>query len=778
MPPMSTSLPFYRSGLVMLAGILSLSLCRPALAGPPADPPAEARRLLEKGTMHHRKGQMAEAVGLLSSALERTPPDQPEAFRIRRLLADAHEQRGYFRTAFDTLRAGLPLPASLGPAASAAYLSELGDLHLSMGDIRESLSTLKRARSLAITSGDAGVLAAVLNNQGNALALGGKRDAALAVYEEGKARLQGVPGERAARTRVHLLLNLARHHLADPDPTPARPALVSAMADLQSLEGDHGTGTALISAGILFREIGRRSGSAAPDDISLAFSAFQRALEIGRAIDHPGISAAAAGRLGKMYADAGRLPAAMALTREAIFLAGEGRFPEERYRWQWQLGRLHDAQGNPEAAMAFLSRAVETLTPIRGELMKDRRRRGEIFDEEIRPVYLDLARLLVTAAEGLPRGADREAKLEAAREAMETLKSAELEDFFQDPCVTARTRQGQRLDRTPDGAAILYPIVFADRISLLLTLPDGMRLATTPVDANRLDRAVRRFRGLLQSPGTGRRYRFYARRLYDWLIRPIAGDLREAGIRTLVVAPDGVLRLIPFAALHDGERFLSQHFGMATVPGLTLTAAGEGGAVDARPLLAGLSEARQGFRPLPAVPGELYAIQSLLGGKVLLDTDYTMENLKTAFSRTDYSLIHLATHGEFGGSSEETFLLTSEGRLTMDRLERFIDLGRFRDTPVELLTLSACQTALGDVRSALGLGGVAVKAGARSALATLWSVDDEATSLTVRTFYEAFGRPATDKAGALQRAQARLIQDETFAHPAYWAPFLLIGNWR
>jgi CHAT domain-containing protein len=155
-----------------------------------------------------------------------------------------------------------------------------------------------------------------------------------------------------------------------------------------------------------------------------------------------------------------------------------------------------------------------------------------------------------------------------------------------------------------------------------------------------------------------------------------------------------------------------------------------------------------------------------------------MENLKTAFSRTDYSLIHLATHGEFGGSSEETFLLTSEGRLTMDRLERFIDLGRFRDTPVELLTLSACQTALGDVRSALGLGGVAVKAGARSALATLWSVDDEATSLTVRTFYEAFGRPATDKAGALQRAQARLIQDETFAHPAYWAPFLLIGNWR
>jgi CHAT domain-containing protein len=410
--------------------------------------------------------------------------------------------------------------------------------------------------------------------------------------------------------------------------------------------------------------------------------------------------------------------------------------------------------------------------------MRDRRRRGEIFNERIRPVYLDLARLLVTAAEDLPMGADRTAKLDAAREAMETLKSAELEDFFQDPCVTAQARQGQRLDRSPDGAAVLYPIVFGDRTSLLLTLPDGMRLATTPVDANRLDRAVRRFRGLLQSPGTGRRYRFYSRRLYDWLIRPVAGDLQEAGIRTLVVAPDGVLRLIPFAALHDGEGFLSRRFGVVTVPGLDLTAAGEERAADPRPLLAGLSEARQGFKPLPAVPRELNAIQSLLGGKVLLNADYTIDNLKAAFSRTDHNLIHLATHGEFGGSSEKTFLLTSDGRLTMDRLERFIDLGRFRDTPVELLTLSACQTALGDVRSALGLGGIAVKAGARSALATLWSVDDEATSLAVRSFYEAFKQPATEKADALQQAQNRLIQDETFAHPAYWAPFLLIGNWR
>lgn len=182
--------------------------------------------------------------------------------------------------------------------------------------------------------------------------------------------------------------------------------------------------------------------------------------------------------------------------------------------------------------------------------------------------------------------------------------------------------------------------------------------------------------------------------------------------------------------------------------------------------------------PLPAVPEELRSIQSLMGGRVLLNGDYTLDNLKEAFQGTDYAVVHLATHGEFGGGSDATFLLTAEGRLTMDRLERFIHLGRFRENPVELLTLSACQTALGDARSALGLAGVAVKAGARSAVATLWSVDDEATSLAVQAFYKALRERTAEKAQALQQAQARLLADATFHHPAYWAPFLLIGNWR
>ncbi len=137
----------------------------------------------------------------------------------------------------------------------------------------------------------------------------------------------------------------------------------------------------------------------------------------------------------------------------------------------------------------------------------------------------------------------------------------------------------------------------------------------------------------------------------------------------------------------------------------------------------------------------------------------------------------MATHGVFGGTPEESFLLNYDSRLTMNGLEKLISFSRFREKPVELLTLSACQTALGNERAALGLAGVAVKAGVRSAIATLWHVDDEATSLAIREFYRQIREPGISKAQALQNTQKKLIEQRRYWHPLYWGPFLLIGNW-
>ena len=113
----------------------------------------------------------------------------------------------------------------------------------------------------------------------------------------------------------------------------------------------------------------------------------------------------------------------------------------------------------------------------------------------------------------------------------------------------------------------------------------------------------------------------------------------------------------------------------------------------------------------------------------------------------------------------------------MNTLEYLMSLGKYRNHQVDLLTLSACQTALGNERAALGLAGVAVKAGVRSAVATLWNVDDEATSLAIRELYRQLRKDGMSKAKALQNAQKMLLSQRKYWHPLYWAPFLLIGNW-
>jgi CHAT domain-containing protein len=222
---------------------------------------------------------------------------------------------------------------------------------------------------------------------------------------------------------------------------------------------------------------------------------------------------------------------------------------------------------------------------------------------------------------------------------------------------------------------------------------------------------------------------------------------------------------------------LIQRYAVATTPGLTLT--------DPRPLKrqrmkalsVGLSESVQDYPALPSVTEELEAIKELYGGTVLLNEDFNTSRVEQELKEEPFSLVHIASHGQFGSDARKSFLLTFDDKLTMDRLDQFIGVFRFRDEPLGLLTLSACETAAGDDRAALGLAGVAIKAGARSALATLWFINDQASSELVTEFYRQLQIPSASKAAALQRAQLKMLQEGVYDHPAYWAPFLLLNNW-
>jgi CHAT domain-containing protein len=194
-------------------------------------------------------------------------------------------------------------------------------------------------------------------------------------------------------------------------------------------------------------------------------------------------------------------------------------------------------------------------------------------------------------------------------------------------------------------------------------------------------------------------------------------------------------------------------------------------------LAVGLTEAAQGFPALPGVSTELQALQKLYPVNLLVNQDFVFSNLERELHDEQLSIVHIASHGQFEGEVEKSFLLTFDGKLTMERLDQFVGLFKFRDTPLEMLTLSGCETAAGDDQAALGLAGIAIKAGARSALATLWRVNDPAASLLTVEFYRQLQEPTASRASALQRAQLHLLENPRYQHPGYWAPFLLLNNW-
>lgn len=242
----------------------------------------------------------------------------------------------------------------------------------------------------------------------------------------------------------------------------------------------------------------------------------------------------------------------------------------------------------------------------------------------------------------------------------------------------------------------------------------------------------------------------------------------------------GALRGVPMAALWDRHerRFLVERFPVATSPGLSLTSprALRRGAVEM--LGAGIFDGIGRFSPLPAVEGEMASVGASFPSVLLLNEKFRKQSFEQAVSGQAFDIVHVASHGEFDRDPSKSFLLTWDGRMSMEEFAQIVSRTRFRDErPLELLTLSACQTALGDDRAALGIAGAAARSGARSVVATLWSVNDEASARLMKRFYAELAKPGLSRAEALRRAQRELIEDPAHAHPVYWSAFLLISSW-
>lgn len=747
---------------------------------------AQPAQLISGGEVFSRKGDFEQAILAWNKALSLLNPNTESGIYLDTVihLADAYQSVGYHLKGLTTLRKALPIAEKNNDGRrSALFFSTLADIHLALGNENQAIEYTQKSLDEARSAKDPRTLATVLINAGNTLVVIDDYEGAMAAYSESLDIIEDTL-KNGSDLKIKVLTNSVYASFFSQSYDDTIALANYALTEIEKTENTHDKAGSLITLSLVIQRIANSFPEPDKDLTRLTWAALNKARETAEGLNDLRMLSYACGYMGELYESEGRYSEALKLTRRAIFFAQQGDFSDILYLWQWQAGSHFKAQGKKDKAARAYQQAVSTLNPIRHELFSGYRRKQDTFNKKIRPVYLELAGLYLEQAEairsqetGKKKQAAYEEKLKAARDTMELLKTAELEDFFEDECVTALRAKSLTLDRTPPGAAIIYPIILSDKLALLLTLPDSINHISVPVDSMAIEDIVSRYRWQLQNR-MNNRFLYGAEILYDWIIRPMEKILEQKAITTLIIAPDGALRKIPLSTLYDGNQYLVEKYAMAIIPAISLTDPEPFQNEDAEILLSGLSEGRQGFSPLPSVVPELRDIKEIMDGKVVLkDKEFTVENLTDEFKNREYTILHLATHGVFGGTPQASFLLNYETKLNMDDLEELISISRFRENPVELLTLSACQTALGNERAALGLAGVAVKAGVRSAVATLWYVDDEATSLAVREFYRQLKKPGMSKAKALQNAQKKLISQPRYWHPLYWAPFLLIGNW-
>lgn len=473
------------------------------------------------------------------------------------------------------------------------------------------------------------------------------------------------------------------------------------------------------------------------------------------------------GYLGEQYEAQNQLEKAQELTRKAIIITEEIKANDIAYRWQSNLGRILKAQGKKSEAITSYSRAYNILKTLRSDLVIVNKDLQYSFRESVEPIYRDFVSLLL---EDQPS----QSNLQQALEIMESLQIAELDNFFQDACSTVKT---ENINQVAVDTAVLYPIILPDRLDLILSLPgQNLKYYSSPIAQDQLESTIRKFKSFLTNNRATRRndYLPLAQELYDLLIRKTEPELVKNNIKTLAFVLDGSLRNIPMAVLNNGEQFLIEKYAVALSPGLKLLEPRKLPQAHLSALLGGLTEARQGFNALPNVDTELEKIGTEITNDTLLNQNFTYAKLQEIIKNNSFPIIHLATHGEFSSQAEDTFILTYDNKINAKELEDLLSSG---NNNIELLVLSACRTAAGDNRAALGLAGIAVRAGARSTLATLWYVDDKATSELMIKFYEELQKPNETKAEALRQAQIALLTNPDSSHPLYWAPYVLVGNW-
>lgn len=776
---------FFLKNIIIILSLYCLCDSLPAIAQP-----TPLQSMVKQAIEYHQQGHFELAIRHWQVALGHDNLEIHQYLEMMIQQAKAYQALGLSQQALTILLEAESLASKLQtserPHRSAIIQAKLfliiSDVSLAIRQDRQARHYVDKSLKALPPDAPIQIRAAVFNQLGNVLTVEAHYTQAVQVY----ARCQELADQaNDAVLGGRALINMAQAYFKDRQWETSVNVLLSAQQYFESLDNGYAKAFGLLSVGEFAQHY---------QWVHLQQTAYQAltvALHLAKELKNNRLISYAYGFLGQLYETTQHYKEALRLTRQAIFYAKldatsfftqQDQASEILYRWQWQLGRLFKAQHQTDQAISAYQSAVKGLQAIRQEIALGYRTNEQSFRERVGPVYFGLADLLLQRA--AKRGhQNRLKKISDLKEALDTIerfKTAELQDYFQDECVTSFPSKMTLLEKgIAPHTAVVYPILLPDRTEILLGLSNNIQQFSIPLKANRLKDEVNEFRFELET-SEATYFLPYAKRLYHWLIAPLKDSLTAQGVETLIIVPDGVLRTIPLAALHDGKQFLISTYAIVTIPRLVLTETKSNHRNHRKILLSGLSTSIAGYPALSNVVDEITGISKLYKRQnttQLLNQDFTIAQFSNALKTNIYSILHIASHGQFDSDPQKTFLLAYDDKLTMNQLEALIRLSERRQEPMELLTLSACQTAVGNDQAALGLAGIALKAGARSALASLWFIDDKATTRLMKTFYQQLQK-GLSKAKALQTAQMDLLKHYRYRHPAYWAPFLLIGNWK
>ncbi|ETX01094.1 MAG: hypothetical protein ETSY1_08730, partial [Candidatus Entotheonella factor] len=610
---------------------------------------------LEKGLRAYERGDFEQAVISWKEAAQGFERDEQHlAHSAARLyLGQAYQALGQVTKAIQSLDKALILARAAGaPLHMAAALNSLGNAYTITGPVQMAKQHLQQAHDRSTALDHMGLAASIDNHRGNLWLSQAQPQKALAAY------LRGIDLAQQADQKVlaaYLQTNAAVAAQQAGQYQDAASRLGEALLQMQRLAPTHHTAYGLIQIGLTYDHLRQHLPKHNLLFLRQALTALNAAEAIAQTLDDPRALSYAWGYLGHLYEREDQYEEARTLTRRAVVAAQRVLAPESLYRWQWQTGRLLHAQGQLQEALEVYRQAVATVQSLRHELLHHYGKPPTTFRFTTGRLYFEFVDLLLQREAVISDQTQATRYLKEARHTVEQFKAAELQDYFRDDCVDAARPQAMPLDAVSKTAIVLYPILLPDRIELLVGLPSGLQRFDVPVSAQRVTEEVRALRTKLERR-TSWAFLPHAQHLYNWLIRPLEPILSTIELETLVFVPDGPLRTIPMAVLHDGHQFLIRKYAMAVTPGLDLTDPRPLQHSKAKVLAMGLTQEVQGFPALPHVENELQAVKNLYDSGTILNEAFLVQRIERELRNEPFNILHIATHGQFKSDVEQTFL--------------------------------------------------------------------------------------------------------------------------